>query len=219
MRQELERWNILSHPLSWVGAVWSSLRVHGKHHTPSIWMPKYRSGNQFWLRLQLEIKELNQLLNHNLSKLGKKIREKRKKKNRIQCDAVVEIRKSGISGFIAISSIHSTFRIKQPLVWMCDQCQPTALTPHDAPHGYLVGKNIPGTSILPKNTRKSRSEATPAPSFAQNVIFIHIPAGQRNHFPPFRAHRIFGHQGHVKRHSVITAITVDSQNNNSNKNI
>lgn len=116
MRQELERWNILSHPLSWVGAVWSSLRVHGKHHTPSIWMPKYRSGNHFWLRLQLEIKELNQLLNHNLSKLGKKIREKRKKKNRIQCDAAVEIRKSGISGFIAIFSIHSTFRIKQPLV-------------------------------------------------------------------------------------------------------
>lgn len=166
-------------------------------------MPKYRPGNlnlaQFWLRLPLEMKELNQLLNHNLGKMGKKKREgKKNKKIRILCDAVAGIRKSGISVFTAISLTH--FHISSleegSSSHLCEgvtSASPRPWHPTDTLDGKPVGQNHPGTSILPKTTRRSRSEVVQVPSFAQNVILLYSLVGQRNCFQPFRAHRIFCH--------------------------
>lgn len=99
-------------------------------------------------------------------------------------------RNQEISEFVAISMVHSTFPH-----WRKDQtassvkvCLAPAHSP-DTLDGNLVGTNVPGTSILPKTTRTSRSEAMPPPSFAQNLNLSHIPVGQRNCFQPFRAHK------------------------------
>jgi len=137
------------------------------------------------------MKQLNQLLNHNLSQLGKKKkRKKEKSKGKVSYDATALHLTIGIGGVLAVSLIHSNFciageRLGQPPVRQRDWCQPTVLLCHSrnsalASHGHTGqqmdgGKKAQGfpSSQLPLG--KSRAEASPAlpaPSAQNQVLYI-----------------------------------------------
>lgn len=128
-------------------------------------MPKYRPGNlnlaQFWLRLPLEMKELNQLLNHNLSKMGKKKGREKRKKNQNPvwcCSRNQEIRNQCVySNFLdSLPCFLTGRRIKQSPVWRCDQCQPTALTSHWHTGWKTSGAKPPWDFHPPKNHQEKQ---------------------------------------------------------------